>query len=327
MPLPPSNVSREPLHTRSIRVDSYAREDGQWDLEAELIDTKGYDFPRHSGAIHKAGTPVHHMHLRVTIDDQFTITAAAAAYDAAPYDSNCSAIAPDYEALVAHEAAGAVVGFSGVVRDHDGGRSVLRLEYSAHPSALQTLQEVAAEEYVAGDAGLALHSRMADYFRELADPRGDRTWTDGVRPDRRGLSELPHHLTCAQRWDDLAEVLTDFTFLEQKATHVGVVERADGERVHTGVFALEADYDEALEALGPETGAGERAPLIVTAVDLGQGLVVRCPHCNTVHPFDRACEACGVVHRLEDWRGQDVTCSAPSCGGPLRINAFVVEGP
>ncbi|MBV6303252.1 DUF2889 domain-containing protein [Candidimonas humi] len=100
MPLPPSNVSREPLHTRSIRVDSYAREDGQWDLEAELIDTKGYDFPRHSGAIHKAGTPVHHMHLRVTIDDQFTITAAAAAYDAAPYDSNCSAIAPDYEALV-----------------------------------------------------------------------------------------------------------------------------------------------------------------------------------------------------------------------------------
>lgn len=100
MPLPPSNVSREPLHTRSIRVDSYAREDGQWDLEAELIDTKGYDFPRRSGAVHKSGMPVHHMHLRVTIDEQFTITAAAAAYDAAPYDTQCSAIAPDYEALV-----------------------------------------------------------------------------------------------------------------------------------------------------------------------------------------------------------------------------------
>ncbi|WP_019970556.1 molybdenum cofactor biosynthesis protein MoaE [Mycobacterium sp. 141] len=52
---------------------------------------------------------------------------------------------PEYEALVAHEAAGAVVGFSGVVRDHDGGRSVLRLEYSAHPTALQTLEAVAAE--------------------------------------------------------------------------------------------------------------------------------------------------------------------------------------
>jgi molybdopterin synthase catalytic subunit len=37
------------------------------------------------------------------------------------------------------------VGFSGVVRDHDGGRTVTRLEYSAHPTAQQTLAEVAAE--------------------------------------------------------------------------------------------------------------------------------------------------------------------------------------
>lgn len=51
----------------------------------------------------------------------------------------------DHEGLVAHQAAGAVVGFAGVVRDHDGGRSVTRLEYSAHPCAQQTLAEVAAE--------------------------------------------------------------------------------------------------------------------------------------------------------------------------------------
>jgi molybdopterin synthase catalytic subunit len=51
----------------------------------------------------------------------------------------------EHEALVAHEAAGAVVAFAGVVRDHDGGRTVTRLEYSAHPAAQQTLAEVAAE--------------------------------------------------------------------------------------------------------------------------------------------------------------------------------------
>lgn len=51
----------------------------------------------------------------------------------------------EHEALVAHEAAGAVVGFAGVVRDHDGGRTVTRLEYSAHPTAEQTLADVAAE--------------------------------------------------------------------------------------------------------------------------------------------------------------------------------------
>lgn len=51
----------------------------------------------------------------------------------------------EHEQLVAHEAAGAVVGFSGVVRDHDGGRHVLRLEYSGHPLAEQTMSEVLTE--------------------------------------------------------------------------------------------------------------------------------------------------------------------------------------
>ena len=51
----------------------------------------------------------------------------------------------EHEALVAHQAAGAVVGFAGVIRDHDGGHTVTRLEYSAHPSAQQTLADVAAE--------------------------------------------------------------------------------------------------------------------------------------------------------------------------------------
>lgn len=101
MPLPLPNIAREPLHTRSIRVSSYVREDGQWDLEAELIDVKAYDFPLRDGAsVHRAGDPVHHMHLRVTIDDQFFITDAVADYDAAPYNENCSAIAPDYRALI-----------------------------------------------------------------------------------------------------------------------------------------------------------------------------------------------------------------------------------
>jgi molybdopterin synthase catalytic subunit len=51
----------------------------------------------------------------------------------------------EHEHLVAHQAAGAVVGFAGVVRDHDDGRGVIRLEYSAHPHAEQILFEVLAE--------------------------------------------------------------------------------------------------------------------------------------------------------------------------------------
>ncbi|MDM9558689.1 DUF2889 domain-containing protein [Bordetella petrii] len=100
MPLPPSKASRRPLHTRSIRVQSYERDDGLWDLEAELIDFKAYDFPRQNGEIFKAGRPVHHMHLRITIDAAFSIVAAEAVYDAAPYDRQCMAIESAYEGLV-----------------------------------------------------------------------------------------------------------------------------------------------------------------------------------------------------------------------------------
>lgn len=50
-----------------------------------------------------------------------------------------------HEAAVAHPAAGAVVSFAGVVRDHDGGRAVTHLHYEAHPSAEAVLAEVAAE--------------------------------------------------------------------------------------------------------------------------------------------------------------------------------------
>lgn len=50
----------------------------------------------------------------------------------------------------AHDAAwspecGAVVGFSGIVRNHDGGRGVASLSYSAHPSAEQVIVAVAAD--------------------------------------------------------------------------------------------------------------------------------------------------------------------------------------
>lgn len=51
----------------------------------------------------------------------------------------------EHEELVSHRSAGAIVGFVGMIRDRDGGRGVLRLEYSAHPSAAQVLADLVAE--------------------------------------------------------------------------------------------------------------------------------------------------------------------------------------
>ncbi len=58
---------------------------------------------------------------------------------------------------VRHPAAGGIALFTGVVRDHDHGRGVVRLSYSAHPSAAAELRRVA--EKVA--AGFDVHALAA----------------------------------------------------------------------------------------------------------------------------------------------------------------------
>lgn len=58
---------------------------------------------------------------------------------AAPIDQR------ELEAFVRSRASGAVVTFSGVVRDHDDGRAVVALDYEAHPDAERFLRECCEE--------------------------------------------------------------------------------------------------------------------------------------------------------------------------------------
>ena len=142
MPLPPPDAPRELLHTRSLRVDAYARTDGQWDLDAELVDIKGYDFPRENGTTHKKGDPVHQMYLRVTIDKEFNITGAQAAYDAAPFHENCFSIADAYQKLVGLNL---LRGFRHAVKDRFG-----RSAGCTHLTALSYLLPTVAVQCMAG---------------------------------------------------------------------------------------------------------------------------------------------------------------------------------
>jgi hypothetical protein len=96
---PPISVHRRHVHTRAIRVDAYARDDGLWDLEATLVDTKSRDFPLATG-IRKAGAPVHDMHLTLTIDTRLNVVDARARSDATPYPGHCETVADDYRRLI-----------------------------------------------------------------------------------------------------------------------------------------------------------------------------------------------------------------------------------
>ncbi|HWV76108.1 MAG TPA: molybdenum cofactor biosynthesis protein MoaE [Isoptericola sp.] len=58
-------------------------------------------------------------------------------------DSPLDPLVAELSALVRDDACGAVATFTGYVRDHDGGRGVLRLHYEAHPDAATVLRAVA----------------------------------------------------------------------------------------------------------------------------------------------------------------------------------------
>jgi molybdopterin synthase catalytic subunit len=68
----------------------------------------------------------------------------------------------EHEQLVADAGAGAVVSFAGVVRDHDDGKGVRALDYSAHPSAAELVAHVAADvaARVSGVRALAISHRV-----------------------------------------------------------------------------------------------------------------------------------------------------------------------
>ena len=103
----------------------------------------------------------------------------------------------EHEDLVASVEAGAVVSFAGVVRNHDGGRPVLRLEYSAHPSAAETLFEVLAD--VAGSsAGVRA---IAASHRVGPLELGDAALVVAVAADHRGAA----FSTCERLVDTIKE--------------------------------------------------------------------------------------------------------------------------
>lgn len=66
-------------------MQGYRRSDGLFDIEATLVDTKSRDMVTATGRTVPAGAPVHHMLLRLVVDDTMRIHAVHAGTFAAPY--------------------------------------------------------------------------------------------------------------------------------------------------------------------------------------------------------------------------------------------------
>src|SRR5688572_32625559 len=76
---------RRHVHTRTVEYRGYRREDGLWDIEAELSDRKTYAHQTPGRGVLQAGEPVHGMAIRLTVDDHMKITDIAVGMRSAPF--------------------------------------------------------------------------------------------------------------------------------------------------------------------------------------------------------------------------------------------------
>jgi len=99
MPSPTSSDQRRLLHRRAIDVQVYGRDDGLYEVEAALTDTKTQDVPLADG-VRRAGEPVHDMLLHLVVDAQLNVHAASSETRWMPYPGACDQHDQAYERLV-----------------------------------------------------------------------------------------------------------------------------------------------------------------------------------------------------------------------------------
>lgn len=92
-------IGRQLVHQRRVHLQAYRRDDGLLDLEAVLEDVKPHSFTS-SGRQFLAGVPVHHMVLRVTIDEQCNVVEVAANMPATPFPNVCPTAVERMQRLV-----------------------------------------------------------------------------------------------------------------------------------------------------------------------------------------------------------------------------------
>lgn len=113
----PEPAERLPVHTRSIVCRSFRRSDGLIDLDGRFIDTRPFTYDNDFRGTCQAGSALHNMQLRMTIDATRHIVAVVSAMPSTPY-ATCTGVNPNFQRLVGLSVGR---GFRKAVRERLGG--------------------------------------------------------------------------------------------------------------------------------------------------------------------------------------------------------------
>ncbi len=164
MPLPEPEA-RDPMHCRQVICRGYRRQDGLWDIEGHLCDTKDYDFTTRWRGDVPAGDPIHDMWIRLTVDNEFVVRDVQVSVDKSPYPI-CPAVIPNLQRLKGIPIAR---GWRRAVRTHLGGTEgcthLVEMLFPLATAAFQTIYPArirdegqAIENLAAGDKPMLLNT-------------------------------------------------------------------------------------------------------------------------------------------------------------------------
>lgn len=119
--------SRRLMHRRSIECIGYLRDDGLWEVEARLIDTKPFAQRDPYRGVLQPGDPVHDIGVRLAVDDGMMIQEAQTMMRATPFPT-CIEVEPVLQRLVGERIG---PGWRDLVR-----RKIGRLDTCTHLSEL-----------------------------------------------------------------------------------------------------------------------------------------------------------------------------------------------
>ena len=90
---------RRHKHTRTIVCEGFARDDGLWDIEARIVDTKTFRYKEPYRGLRESGQHVHDMQVRLTVSPDMVVRAVEVSMNETPYPL-CLGAPPAYQGLV-----------------------------------------------------------------------------------------------------------------------------------------------------------------------------------------------------------------------------------
>lgn len=97
MPLP-APAPRKLMHRRTVECHGYERDDGLWDIEGHMIDTKTFDVTLPDRGVVHSGEHFHDMAIRLTVDIDLVVHDAVSTTDFSP-NKMCPDIPVDFSVL------------------------------------------------------------------------------------------------------------------------------------------------------------------------------------------------------------------------------------